>query len=170
MTVTFGTPDGSQNARPTFDDTNFQFVGVGPRDLVNMPIPYKGLNFGTGGADDYPASSGNLDGFFFKAITKDDGSGYGPDLNDGDVPIGPGHGNDYFDFVDDAQDAQIYMAWTAGTGVVSGAGDVDLVNDPGAFGGEAITGVYGTFKAWFPLSRVQETTFSEGPSCNSHKW
>ena len=182
--LSFGNPnDGSNLSRPLFDDTRFQYVGQGPRDLVNMPIPYRGLTFGGNGVDEFPARQLDLDGYFMTTVYKtSDGApksgantyttGYGPQLS-GAVVVGIGHGSEYFDFAPDADTAPIYMVWSAMTSSIAGqdkaynlnnaAGAITGVNpayEPGSFDSEALTGVMGNFKAWFPLTRIQEATFA----------
>ena len=99
-------------------------------------------------------------------------TGYGPQLS-GAVVVGIGHGSEYFDFAPDADTAPIYMVWSAMTSSIAGqdkaynlnnaAGAITGVNpayEPGSFDSEALTGVMGNFKAWFPLTRIQEATFA----------
>lgn len=182
--LSFGTPDGSHLARPTFADNTFQFTGQGPRDLIPMPIGYRGPTFGGGGASQYPARSLDLDGYFMSPVylTSDgnpyvDGvntplAGYGPQMV-GPLVTGPGHGTEFFDFAADAEGKTVYMIWSGMTSSVSGtvesynernaSGVITGVNplyNPGSFDSESLTGVMGSFRAWFPLTRVQDADFS----------
>jgi hypothetical protein len=115
-----------------------------------LPLPWKGMNNGTGLDDTFPA--GLEDGVFLSLADfgTTPGSGYGPDAYSATAPSGssPARGSEFYDYAADAS-KPVYMVWSADTTPVVGP-NADLVGFPGGFDSEGVTGIRDSYRAWVP--------------------
>lgn len=176
MTVQFGI--GLNSARPSStDNTRFEMLGPGPKDVVNMPLSTDNITVGTGAqgvsGGVYPAKLD--DGYFFtltSAVASNSvtGGDYGVDATAGG-PFRPTRGTEFFDYAADATGGPVYMYYGAQNAVISGDENRPFLDyptntvanpdyEPGAYHSEAITGYQGLVDAWVPLRCVQEANFS----------
>lgn len=171
--VTFGLPVNNRAPNST-DAGRFEMIGPGPYDSINMPISWKGVTKGLGtngvGGGVNPAKL--ADGFFMTLKTYAEGSagtdnGFGAD-NTAGGPFRAARGTEFYDYAPDAT-KPLVMVFSADTQSSSGDENRYYQDDnstenadfePGAFYAEAISGVQGTFNAWFPLTHVQEANLN----------
>lgn len=161
--VSFGIPSNNRNPSST-DPLRFEMLGVGPKDMINMPIPpFDSLNTGAG----YPTKL--KDGYFFTLKTFS-GSEYGADATVGG-PWRMDRGTQFYDYAPDAT-TPVYLYFSANENVSNGANEnpryldsptnsIENPNwEPGANYSEAITGFLGLFDAWVPADRTAEGVLS----------
>lgn len=124
MAVSLGPLDGTQFDRPLFKDDRFELTGEGAYDLVNLPLPYTGLNIGSGAATKHPA--GLYDGLFLSLADITGRTNYNQDTNvvktsipsvtyynlGEDLGFGRRLGTEFYDFAEDASKV-VYCVFTA---------------------------------------------------------